>query len=136
MTFLRIFAALLVGSAAQAADLTVNITDLRSGDGQIMVFVVNTDAAWNNQARPVKAQMLAAQAGGVELVFKDLPAGSYAVQVVHDENGNSKLDMNAFGIPLEGYGFSNNPRVPGRPTFNDARFELGSDAQKVVVQLR
>jgi len=33
------------------------------------------------------------------------------------ENDNSKLDSNIIGIPLEGYGFSNNPQVMRKPTF-------------------
>ncbi len=38
----------------------------------------------------------------------------------HDENSNSLLDKkNLFGIPKEGYGFSNNIR----PKFRGANFE-------------
>jgi len=40
-----------------------------------------------------------------------VPPGRYAIVVIHDENENQKLDRNFFGIPKEGFGFSNNPRV-------------------------
>ena len=39
--------------------------------------------------------------------FEDIPPGTYALAVVHDENMNGKLDTNLLGVPTEGYGFSN-----------------------------
>ena len=55
--------------------------------------------------------------------FVDIPPGTYAMAVVHDENMNGKLDTNLFGIPREGYGFSNEAK--GRfaaPLFSEASF--------------
>lgn len=34
--------------------------------------------------------------------FEDIPPGTYALAVVHDENMNGKLDTNLLGIPKEG----------------------------------
>ena len=36
--------------------------------------------------------------------FEDIPAGTYAIAAIHDENRNGKLDMNWLGVPKEGYG--------------------------------
>ena len=41
-------------------------------------------------------------------VFEDVTPGTYAVVVLHDENDNRQCDRNRLGIPLEGYGVSNN----------------------------
>ena len=46
----------LIAVAAQAGELAVTITDIRESQGLLMVSVVNSDAAWNNQAKPVAAQ--------------------------------------------------------------------------------
>jgi uncharacterized protein (DUF2141 family) len=55
--------------------------------------------------------------------FEDIPPGTYAVVVVHDENMNGKLDTNVFGIPTEGYGFSNDATAMlGVPSFQAASF--------------
>jgi uncharacterized protein (DUF2141 family) len=55
--------------------------------------------------------------------FEDIPPGSYALAVIHDENMNGKLDLNALGIPKEGYGFSNDATGwLGAPTFSAASF--------------
>jgi uncharacterized protein (DUF2141 family) len=55
--------------------------------------------------------------------FEDIPPGTYAMAVIHDENMNGKLDTNWLGVPTEGYGFSNNAKgVLGSPLFSDASF--------------
>ena len=119
-----------------AGELTVTITDIREAKGSLMVAVVNSDAAWNNQAKPVAAQKVAAAKGESDAEVPDLPAGNYAVQVMHDENGNDKLDTNFLGIPTEGYGFSNNPNVMRRAHFDEARFEVGADSTAITIRLR
>ena len=43
--------------------------------------------------------------------FEDIPPGTYALAVIHDENMNGKLDTNFLGVPKEGYGFSNGQRA-------------------------
>jgi uncharacterized protein (DUF2141 family) len=125
----------LFAQLAQSGELTVTLTDIRSDRGQLMVAVANSDAAWNNQEKPVAAQKVAAT--GKDLVLRfNLPAGMYAVQVMHDENGNNKLDSNFMGIPIEGYGFSNNPGVLRKARFEEARFEIGDAPASIVVRLR
>ena len=55
--------------------------------------------------------------------FEDIPPGTYAMAVIHDENMNGKLDTNWRGIPKEGYGFSNDVTgVKGAPSFSAASF--------------
>jgi uncharacterized protein (DUF2141 family) len=61
--------------------------------------------------------------------FVDIPPGTYAIAVVHDENMNGKLDSNWLGIPTEGYGFSNAATGFGEPSFTDASFRY--DGQRV-----
>ncbi len=64
----------------------------------------------------------------VTVRFDSLAPGPKAVRLFHDENSNGKLDTNFFGIPSEGYGFSNNPRSRfGEPSFKDRLFELKAD---------
>ena len=55
------------------------------------------------------------------LVFDHIPAGTYGVVVLHDENENHHLDRNMVGWPKEGFGFANNPHVGlVAPPFKDA----------------
>jgi uncharacterized protein (DUF2141 family) len=55
--------------------------------------------------------------------FEDIPPGTYAIAVIHDEDMNGKLETNLLGIPTEGYGFSNDAKsLVGVPSFSDASF--------------
>jgi uncharacterized protein (DUF2141 family) len=64
--------------------------------------------------------------------------GTYAIAVVHDENKNEKLDTNFFGVPTEGYGFSNNKTgVFGAPSFKDCAFSISNaDTHQLEIQIK
>lgn len=63
--------------------------------------------------------------------FTDIPPGTYAMVVIHDENMNGELDTNWLGIPKEGFGFSNKAdALLSAPSFSDASFQYdGQDAE-------
>ena len=122
--------------AADGADLTVTLSDVRNDRGHLFVAVENTEAGWNFKAESVTQTKLPAAKGDITHVFADLPPGKYAVMVIHDENENGKLDSNFLGIPSEGYGFSQNPRVMRRATFQEALFELPAGGATVQIELR
>lgn len=69
--------------------------------------------------------------------FEDIPPGTYALAVVHDENMNGKLDTNILGIPREGYGFSNDAKgLLGAPTFFAASFAYDGRYRDMTIALR
>lgn len=70
--------------------------------------------------------------------FGGLKPGTYAIAVVHDENGNGKLDKNLVGIPTEGYGVSNNRTYAlSSPKWDESKFTVTSKAPMVLqVSLR
>jgi len=73
----------------------------------------------------------------VSVTFSDLRPGVYAVAVLHDENENSKMDFNLLGMPLEGYGFSNDASALfGPPSFKDAAFTLKARPSAVSIKTR
>ncbi|HEU5134990.1 MAG TPA: DUF2141 domain-containing protein [Steroidobacteraceae bacterium] len=136
LTLPSIAAMWVLAAVANAGELTVTITDIREARGFLMVALVNSDAAWNDQDKPVAAQKVPAAKGEVKLQFKDLMPGAYAVQVMHDENENNQLDTNFLGIPTEGYGFSNNPNVMRKAHYDEARFDVGVEAANITIRLR
>ena len=70
------------------------------------------------------------------LRFSGLPTADYALALVHDENGNNKLDT-VMGIPREGFGFSRNPVIHfGAPKFDAARFAVGSGTTIETVRVK
>jgi uncharacterized protein (DUF2141 family) len=70
-----------------------------------------------------------ASAGSMTCSWDELPAGTYAISVFHDENGNGELDTSIVGAPMEGYGVSNNITYPmGPPKFDESKFDVAAGA--------
>jgi uncharacterized protein (DUF2141 family) len=69
--------------------------------------------------------------------FEDIPPGTYALAVIHDENSNGKLDTNWLGIPTEGYGFSNDAKgMLGAPSFSVASFAYDGRNVELTISLQ
>ena len=59
------------------------------------------------------------------LIFDRVDVGTYAISLFHDENSNGEMDKNILGLPLEGFGFSNNPSIGfSEPTFSECNFDI------------
>jgi len=68
--------------------------------------------------------------------FEDVPPGTYALAVIHDENMNGKLETNWLGIPKEGYGFSNDAKgILGAPSFAAASFRYDGRSLDLTMSL-
>lgn len=62
--------------------------------------------------------------------------GHYAFSVLHDEDFNDRLTTNILGIPREGFGFSNNPKIlTGPPTFTRAS-TLINETKTVFIKMK
>jgi uncharacterized protein (DUF2141 family) len=59
------------------------------------------------------------------ILIDSLPKGTYAIAIFHDENYDNICNLNFFGIPKEGYGFSKNfkPKLFA-PVFDDCKFQI------------
>ena len=75
---------------------------------------------------------------GTTRVCLNLPRpGIYAVAVYHDADGNRHFNRNAFGLPAEAYGFSNNPGTFfGIPHFSAVRFPAHGPETTIGVRLK
>ena len=120
--------AALAAAPAVAGELAIEVRGVRSDAGRVYVAV---HAPREGEKFPYADGMLAgvyqqAHEGAMRFVLRDLPAGRYAVQAFHDENGNGDLDSNVLGIPKEGYGFANDPPTTfGPPKFEEAAVTVG-----------
>ena len=79
---------------------------------------------------------MVAAAQAAHLDFGHIPAGSYAIALLHDENGNGRADM-ALMIPREGFGFSRDAPVRfGPPSFARAAFAVGGAPVRQTITMR
>ncbi len=135
MSLFLFLTASLVTSIAGAADLSVKIGDLKSVEGNVRVGLFNTAADFPK--KQMRGEFVKAKQGVVTVVFKDLPAGVYAVSAFQDVNDNKKLDTSAIGRPNEPYGFSRDPRgMFGPPSFDDAAFNVREGENTIELKLK
>ncbi|MGB3654709.1 MAG: DUF2141 domain-containing protein [Rivularia sp. (in: cyanobacteria)] len=111
------------------SNLGVTVKGLKNQKGQVCFSLFSSSRGFpSNDKRAIKAQCVKLGDSNVKLNIPSLKAGTYAIAMFHDSNGDGKLNTNAFGIPREGFGFSRNPRIlTGPPKFGDsAVFVVGS----------
>jgi uncharacterized protein (DUF2141 family) len=126
---------LALPGATATSELSVDVSNLRSHKGMVRVCLTADPANFPACIDDAQAVTRSISATSNSLRFDGLPRGEYAIAVIHDENGNKKLDTFA-GIPREGFGFSRNPPVTfGPPRFAAARFTLASDADRQQVRM-
>jgi uncharacterized protein (DUF2141 family) len=125
---LALCAALGVWAAhAHAADVHVRIHNVQSDAGEVLLALFDGPASFLKTAVLSTKVAAASRTGGksVTLVFKNVPAGRYALSGFHDRNGNAQLDRNLVGLPQEPVAFSNGAQVRmGPPSFGDAAFAV------------
>ncbi len=130
----------LRGQAPGVATLTVTITGVRAEQGgELVVALYDREPAWLllDSARAV--QRLVPSGDSAMAVFTGLPFdSSLAVAVIHDKNGNGRMDMRWFPFPKpkEGAGVSRNHQRMGKPRFAEAEFRLynAEEAQRIVLR--
>ena len=124
---------MLLTAAAPPPTVEVSVTGLRSTKGQVLVCLTTNRKAFpdcSKDAGSVRMAVKAADAGNFAVHAP--AAGIYAIAVVHDENGNNKLDKAIF-LPKEGFGFSRNPTITvGPPSFKSASFAVSGDMRQSI----
>lgn len=134
---------------AGADELRVTVEGLRSAQGTVLIGLYDSPESFERAIEAssregflidpdrfgaVALRANAAKKGAV--VFSNLDPGGYAAVVVHDENGNGRLDTNFLGVPTEPYGFSNNAEgFLGPPSFDDAAIVLGDGDKAIRIAL-
>ena len=107
----------------------VVVQSLRSANGLVTVELYNDDPeGFIKKAGRLERRRVAVSDEETKVCFNVPKPGTYAVAIYHDENGNKKFDKNFIGLPTEGFGFSNNPKIFfGPPDHDEAAFEVGSE---------
>ncbi|WP_448571595.1 DUF2141 domain-containing protein [Trichothermofontia sp.] len=122
-------------------NLQVEIVGLRDRSGDICLNLFDRADGFPHDREKAKARQcltLAEQPEDTPIVvtFADLPVGNYAISLFHDHNQDGVLNRGEFGIPSEGFGFSNNAPVrTGPPRFGHAMI-LVAGQTPITVQVR
>ena len=125
--------------APAKSTLTIHLTEFRNAKGKVNIdlfrdgkgFPLDPAGVVESKRLEIDPKTLSATA-----VFANLPQGTYAVAVVHDENLTGKMEFDASGIPQKGFGFSNNPdTTQGPPTPESATFAVNQSETKIAIKI-
>ena len=124
---------LLTGAAPPPPTVEVHVEGLRNHKGQILVCLTTNPKAFPDCSKDSASVRMAVKAADAASFKVAAPApGTYAIAVVHDENGNNKMDKALF-LPKEGFGFSRNPAITvGPPSFKAASFAVDGDTRQSI----
>ena len=126
----------LLPGMVPTAPLELSIAGTRSARGVVRLCLTSRSTNFPRCTNDADRLKRSVPAGQHVIRIEGLPLGSYAAAVVHDENGNARLDT-LLGVPREGFGFSRDPAIRfGPPRFSAARFSLdaGGTAQRITMK--
>ena len=131
LIFLFLVFASVIGSAQT---LTLKVEGIEHVKGNLLVGIYSSEESFMRKpAFGFKVEVIDTT---LSIPCRGLPAGTYAISLFQDENGNGILDTGSFGRPTEKFGFSNNAEgVMGAPAYKKCRFEWKEDTT-MVIQLK
>jgi uncharacterized protein (DUF2141 family) len=119
--------------------LTIEIDEFRNPkEGNILIAIFTDQLNFKNDISlknwTVPKEKL------IKGVFKEtvkLPLGEYGIAILDDEDINGKMSYSFFGIPKEGYGFSDfNHTGFKKPMFSDFKFSVSDSTHLIRIKLR
>jgi uncharacterized protein (DUF2141 family) len=136
--FFILFIGVLIHSAHCQTNIQVQVTGISSQKGEIFAALYSSEKGFpSDAARAFKTAKAMPSEGKATLNFTQIPEGTYAIALFHDNNGDGKLNTNFLGIPKEGYGVSNNVRnLFSAPGFDESSFKVGKSAVKLTIKVQ
>ena len=117
---------MLVGAISIMAQgkVSVTIDEVESGKGKIIICLYTSgDGFPKDWSKAAFQKRISAVEGEMTYTFEEVPFGTYAVSIAHDENDDGELDTNFMGFPKEKVGASFQKSL-GKPSFDKSKFEL------------
>lgn len=113
------------GMSANTTTLELNFIQIANPNGQIMLALFDSEQAYESGAAPVRTITISVTGETATATIADIPMGRYGFKLVHDVNGDGKMNTNPFGMPIEPFAFSNNAvGNMGPATWEAAAFDI------------
>jgi len=140
------FAALVFAMPAAAAlaqspcpGIHVKVLNIRNSTGTVACALFESEAGFPVEylRSATNIMVIKIRKSQARCDFEDIPPGTYALAVIHDENMNGILDTGFMGVPTEGYGFSNDAKaLLGAPSFSAASFQYDGRTLDLTIGLQ
>jgi uncharacterized protein (DUF2141 family) len=114
------------------------VRGLRSDRGHVRGGLYGSQATFTHGGQEVATCSAAIANGVARCRFESVPAGRFAIGMMHDEDDDTVFDQGFMGVPEEGYGFSRDARgTLGAPSFDSAAFEYdGRTVRSLAITIR
>jgi len=123
-------------TASKLYTLTITVEGMDSNAGNLGILIFTNSKGWPEDRQAALKDIAVPAQQGTQKVTVQLPAGNYAIALIHDVNKNHKLDKNFLGMPKEQWGMSNNPHATIKaPPIEKAMFTLDAD-KEVTIKLQ
>lgn len=121
---------------SQNVELT--ITGIRSSEGKIRIGLFKDDQTFQKETAAQNFEFEKTGLKNGEMTVQlELEPGIIGLSLLDDENDDSEMNYNFFGLPKEGFGFSNYYHSGfTKPVFDDFDFELNKPDQRVEIKIR
>jgi len=122
--------------AGDGPAVRVTVSGIKASRGTVRVQSYRaTRADWLAKGRWINRIELPARAGSMVFCMPIPAAGSYAIAVRHDLNGNGETD-----ITRDGGGMSNNPSINvfnlGKPSVDKTAIAVGAEVKPITIQMK
>ena len=113
--------------------IVVKVDNLRNSKGNVQFSLYNKEGSIPDEKYKKYYKQFNSKitSGSAMVTFKNIPKGKYAINILHDENKNGKIDK-GWIMPIEGIGFSNYSSIglTNRPNFSKASFNVNENIVK------
>ena len=127
----------IVFAETSCPGIHVKILDIRNSTGAVACALFESPEGFPTEFLKfaTNIMMVKIQDTQARCNFLDIPPGTYALAVIHDENMDGKLRTNWLGVPTEGYAFSSDAKASmSAPSFEAASFPY--DGQNLDLTIR
>lgn len=134
-----LFALSIIPILGFSQSVIIKVSGIEKSEGMLNIGLYRTAQEFLIQDKAVTQKIVPIrnENGEMKVEISDLSEGKYALAIMQDVNGNGKMDYNFLGVPIEPYGFSNNPNTRYRkPLFRECEFSIsGNNTANVEIKL-
>lgn len=110
---------------AQTGKIILNVQGIQVSKGGEISAGIFKKEAFPKVGKQFIGKEIAITTEQIQIVFENVPVGTYAMVAFQDIDKNKQLKSNFVGFPTEPIGFSRDAKIKfGPPDFDDAKVEI------------
>lgn len=114
--------------------IILNVSNLKD-KGDLYINIYNSAESFSTTGKEYRKKVTKVNAKTQTISLENIPKGEYAIMIFQDENHDGVLNKDFYGLPTEGYGFSNNFKSNiVIPSFRQTKFQL-NEIQEINIKI-